>query len=122
MNPNQTFNLSSVFPVQHSALFLRIITLLIIVYVVILVINFFRDKFINSEPDNRHADISGLLILLNKLFQISGIGFLVIALLQFLFGIDHHNFGDAQNSVVFAVLLIFLGIAFKSALKSLKKM
>ena len=120
MNPNQTFNLSSVFPVQHSALFLRIVTLLIIVYVVILIINFLRDKFINPEPSSRRDDISGLLILLYKLFQISGIGFLVIALLQFVFGIDHRNFGDAQNSAVFAVLLIFLGLAFKAAMKNLK--
>jgi len=94
--------------------------LLIIVYVIILIINFLRDKFINPEPISRHDDISGLLILLNKLFQISGIGFLVIALLQFVFSIDHRNFGDAQNSAVFAVLLIFLGVAFKAALKSLK--
>jgi len=121
MNPSQTFNLSSVFPVQYSTVFLKIIALLIIVYIVILIINFLRDKFINPEPSSRQEDLAGLLILLAKIFQISGIGFLVIALLQFVFGLDHHNFREAQNSVVFAVLIFFLSIAFKAASKSLKK-
>jgi len=72
MDKKQSFNLNADFLGGYSSIFMKLIFILIAVFVLVMIINFLRDKFINKESNKKMDDISDLLIILNKLFYISG--------------------------------------------------
>ncbi|MGM0621932.1 MAG: hypothetical protein ACQETJ_12850, partial [Bacteroidota bacterium] len=75
MDPKQSFNLNADFLGGFTSIFIKLVFAIIIVYLLVMVINFLRDKYINKEVNKQKDDISDLLIILNKLFYISGFGF-----------------------------------------------
>ena len=91
-----------------------------------MILNFLRDKFINKEVNTPKADISDLLVLLNKLFFFSGLGFVIGNILSAIFSeiFRHHNsmnFNEGWGNLTFGIILIFIGIGLKEAIKILKK-
>lgn len=118
MNHDNVFGLIAE-PTGLIPLFLNFTMVVVCVYVIILVINFFRDKFINPEPTSHREDISGLLLILFKLFQYGAYGIFVISFFSLLFGIEHQNFKPARECFVYAILIFFLGLAFRAAWKAL---
>lgn len=121
MNPNQSLNLNADFLGGFSAVFLKIVFAIIAVYVLIMILNFLRDKFINQETDSKKDDISDLLSILNKLFFISGFGFIIGNIVHFMLSQISRNNGNMAMSFrgewdyfTFGIILIFIGIGLKS--------
>ena len=129
MDNKQSFNLNADFLGGFTTIFMKLVFIIIAVYLLILLLNFLRDKFINTETSTKKDDISDLLIILNKLFFISGFGFIIANIFQFLLSqIDsRHNSMSSMNFrgeweyLTFGIIIIFIGIGFKIGNKVLKK-
>ncbi len=120
MNSNQAFS----FWGDYSLLFIRLVFAFLFIYALILILNFLRDKFILKEISTKKESVSELLLILNKLFLMSGLGFMVSSgVYSAIVGISRNmfngsvNFGNSLNYLVFGILLIFIGLGFKSANK-----
>jgi len=128
MDQKQSFNLNADFLGGFSAIFMKLIFVIIAVYLIVLILNFLRDKFINKATETKKDNISDLLIILNKLFFVSGFGFIIGNIFQVLFSqmTNHHNGFEGLNIrgdwdyLTFGIILIFLGIGFKLGNKALK--
>ena len=122
----QSFNLNADFLGGYTQVFIKIVIAIILVYGFIILVNFFRDKFINTDSKSKNPEIIDLLTILNKLFFVSGFGFilgnLVEVLLQQATGGRHNTVvrGD-WDYLTFGVILIFIGIGFKVAKKVILK-
>ena len=77
MEHKQSFNVTADFLSGFTALFIKLIFLIILVYLIVLLMNFLRDKFVNKVTDTKKDDIADLLTILNKVFFLSGFGFIV---------------------------------------------
>ena len=129
MDQKQSFNLNADFLAGFTSIFIKLVFVIIAVYIIVLILNFLRDKFINNGTSNKTDNISDLLIILNKLFFISGFGFMIGNIVQVLFSqmTDHNssfggmNFRGDWDYLTFGIILIFIGIGFKAANKELKK-
>jgi len=129
MDQKQSFNLNADFLGGFTSIFMKLVFVIIAVYLIVLILNFLRDKFINKVTDTRKDNISELLIILNKLFFISGFGFIIGNIVQVLFskmtnhnsGFGSMNFRGDWDYLTFGIILIFLGIGFKVGNKALKK-
>ncbi len=129
MDPKQSFNLNADFLGGFTSIFIKLVFAIIVVYLLVIVLNFLRDKFINKEPNKQKDDISDLLIILNKLFYISGFGFVIANIFQFLLSqIDSRhsnmpsmNFRGEWEYLTFGIIIIFIGIGFKIGNKIIKK-
>lgn len=129
MDQKQSFNLNADFLGGFTSIFIKLVFAIIIVYLLVMVINFLRDKYINKEVNKQKDDISDLLIILNKLFYISGFGFVIANIFQFLLSKigSHHssfssmNFRGEWDYLTFGIIIIFIGIGFKVGNKIIKK-
>lgn len=129
MDQQQSFNLNADFLGGYSAVFMKLVFVIIAVYLLVTVVNFLRDKFIHSEPSQKKEDMADLLVILNKLFYIAGFGFVIANIFQFLFSqieSNHRRMGAMSfqgdwDYLTFGIIIIFVGIGFKVALKVLKK-
>lgn len=129
MDQKQSFNLNADFLGGFTAVFMKLVFVIIVVYLFVLLLNFLRDKFINTEVTTKKDDISDLLIIMNKLFFISGFGFVIANILQFLLSqasrghsnMPSMNFRGEWEYLTFGIIIIFVGIGFKVANKLLKK-
>jgi hypothetical protein len=127
MDQQQTFNVTHDFLSGFTTIFIKLVFLIILVYLIVLLMNFLRDKFINRVTDTKKEDIADLLIILNKLFFISGFGFIIANIIQFLFNqtTNHNhnammNFGGQWDYLAFGIILIFVGIGFQNANKAIR--
>jgi cbb3-type cytochrome oxidase subunit 3 len=127
MDQQQTFNVTNDFLSGFTTIFIKLVFLIILVYLIVLLMNFLRDKFINRVTDTKKDDIADLLIILNKLFFISGFGFIIANIIQFLFNqtTNHNhnammNFGGQWDYLAFGIILIFVGIGFQNANKAIR--
>lgn len=128
MDPKQSSNVTADFLNGFSSVFMKIVMVIILVYLMIMILNFLRDKFINKQTDTKKDDILELLTILNKLFFVSGFGFIIGNIFQFLFSRieNSHNMpfmnikGD-WDYLTFGIISIFIGIGFKVGKKVLKK-
>jgi len=128
MDQKQSFNLNTDFLVSFTSVFMKFVFVIIFVYVIVLILNFLRDKFVNKVTNARKDDISELLIILNKIFFISGFGFIIGNIVQFIFcKMTHYNsvfnpinFKGDWDYLTYGVILIFIGIGLKAANKVLK--
>lgn len=128
MDQKQAFNLTADFLNGFSSIFMKLVLLIIVVYLIIMILNFLRDKFINKQTDTKKDDILELLTILNKLFFVSGFGFVIGNIFQFLLSQidDNHNMpmmnlkGD-WDYLTFGIIIIFIGIGFKIGKNVLKK-
>nr|WP_320023031.1 hypothetical protein [uncultured Draconibacterium sp.] len=129
MDQKQSFNLNADFLGGFTAVFMKLVFVIIVVYLLLMILNFLRDKFINNEATKQKEDISDLLIILHKLFYISGFGFVIANIFQFLLSQinSHHgnmpamNFRGEWEYLTFGIIIIFVGIGFKVANKILQK-
>jgi len=126
METKQSFNLSTDFSGGYSALFIKLVFVIIAVYLIILLINFFRDKFINQEPCTKKDNITDLLTILHKLFYVSGFGFMLANLVQVLLSelsessrFHSLNLVSQWDYLLFGIILVFIGIGCKLAKKVL---
>lgn len=123
---NQTFNLSSEFLGGYTEVFVRIVMVVILFYGFILILNFFRDKFIKKETLSQEPHIIDLLSILNKLFYLSGFGFAIANFLQVALNEKSGNkilpnFTGTWDYLTFGILLIFMGVGFRLAKKVILK-
>ncbi|KJF45209.1 hypothetical protein [Draconibacterium sediminis] len=129
MDQKQSFNLNADFLGGFTSVFMKLVFVIIVVYLLLMILNFLRDKFINKEATKKKEDISDLLIILNKLFYVSGFGFVIANIFQFLLSqIDSRhgnmpsmNFRGEWEYLTFGIIIIFVGIGFKVANKILQK-
>ncbi|WMI66014.1 hypothetical protein RBH94_02375 [Aestuariibaculum sp. YM273] len=122
MKTSEAFNLNSNILNTYALLFVKLVIAVILIYTIILIINFLKDKFINKVDNAPKVEINLLLILLNKLFFISGFGFIIGNILNVLFSEMGRNRLLANwDYLTFGVILIFVGLSFKAANKALKK-
>jgi len=129
MDQKQSFNLNADFLGGFTSIFIKLVFAIIVVYLLVMVLNFLRDKFINKETNKQKDDISDLLIILNKLFYISGFGFVIANIFQFLLSqiggrqsnFSSVNFRGEWDYLTFGIIIIFVGIGFKVGYKMLKK-
>ena len=129
MDQKQSFNLNADFLGGFTSIFMKLVFIVIAVYLFIMIINFLRDKFISKEPSMKKDNISDLLVILNKLFFISGFGFVIANIIQFLLSqipsrhsnMTSMNFRGEWEYLTFGIILIFIGIGFKIGNKILKK-
>lgn len=126
METKQSFNLSTDFSGGYSALFIKLVFVIIAVYLIILLINFFRDKFINQEPCTKKDNITDLLTILHKLFYVSGFGFMLANLVQVLLSelsessrFPSLNLVSQWDYLLFGIIVVFIGIGCKLAKKVL---
>ena len=123
---NQTFNVSPEFLGGYTEVFVRIVMVIILFYAFILILNFFRDKFIKKETLSQKPHIVGLLSILNKLFYLSGFGFAIANFLQVLLNKQRGNeimpsFTGTWDYLTFGIILIFMGVGFRLAKKVILK-
>lgn len=122
----QSFNLNTEFLGGHTGVFVKVFVAIILMYGFIILVNFFRDKFVNTDSKTKNPEIIDLLTILNKLFFISGFGFVLSNIIQMLFKqISRNNrvklLGGDWDYLTFGIILIFMGIAFKAAKKVILK-
>jgi hypothetical protein len=126
----QSFDLSENFFGGHTALFIKIFFAVIIVYFLILVLNFFRNKFIKTEGiEKTNNDMIDLLSILNKLFVLAGYGFIIGNIIHFLLSAVSHSdrnngfmkLKDEWDYLTFGIILLFIGIGFKHGKESILK-
>lgn len=126
MDQKQSLNVGADFFSGFTAAFIQLVSLIIVVYLLLVLINFLRDKFINKETDTKKEEIGDLLIILNKLFFGGGIGFITANIFQSI--LSHTpapnmnpimNFRGEWDYLVFGIILISVGIGFKQANKTL---
>jgi hypothetical protein len=127
MDQRQSFSVTNDFFSGFIATFIQLVFLIILVYLLISVLNFVRDKFINKETDTQKENIGDLLTILNKLFYVSGFGFIIANLIEFVAtqgyrqnGNGIMSFRDEWDYLTFGIILIFVGIGFKSANKAIR--
>jgi len=121
---NQSFNLNADFLGGYSALFLKMLIAVILVYVFILILNFFRDQFIHKGSSDKNPDILDLLSILNKVCFVSGFGFVLGNIVQGILNETNNSsqplqFRGEWDYIAFGIILIFIGIGFKHAKKSI---
>ncbi len=129
MDQKQSFNLNADFLGGYTAVFMKLVFAIIVVYLFIMAFNFLRDKFINQEATKKTDDISDLLVILSKLFYISGFGFVIANILQFLLSkassynshLPTMNFRGEWDYLTFGIIIIFIGIGLKIGNRLLKK-
>jgi len=128
MDTEKSFNLNADFLNGYSTIFIKLVFIVILIYLCIIIINFLRDKFINKEVNTHKTEISDLLTILNKLFFISGFGFVIGNILNVILNnitrthrsMPSMNFKGDWEYLTFGIILIFVGIGFKAAKKVLK--
>ncbi|WP_298487556.1 hypothetical protein [uncultured Maribacter sp.] len=124
---NQNFNLNQDFMNGYTTIFLKIVLAIVVIYALVLVISFLRDKYISKEFKSSRVDYIELLLLLYKVFVTSGWGFILGNILQFTlkaFSANKNNFfkklqGD-YDYLIFGVVIIFMGIGFNAAKKAIE--
>lgn len=129
MDQKQSFSLNADFLGGFTSIFMKLVFAIIAVYIILLILNFLRDKFINKVTDSKSAHISSLLTILSKLFFISGFGFIIGNIVQILFsqmtnhqsGFGTMNFRGDWDYLTFGIILIFIGLGFKAGNKALIK-
>ena len=129
MDQKQSFNLNADFLGGFTSIFMKLVFVIIVVYLLLMTLNFLRDKFINKEATKKKDDISDLLTILHKLFYISGFGFIIANIFQFLLSqinsrhgnMPSMNFRGEWEYLTFGIIIIFIGIGFKAGNKILKK-
>ncbi|PZX17225.1 hypothetical protein LX69_01540 [Breznakibacter xylanolyticus] len=118
------FSMNGIFSNGFASLFMKLIFVIIIAYLVMMVINFLRDKFINKEPMFQKNDIGELLQILYKVFIFSGLGFMVGNIVQFFFTQRPQYAGNIGASMIvnnnwddlkIGIILIFIAIGFNAA-------
>lgn len=122
MDQKQSFNLNADFFGGFSSIFMKLVFVIILVYIIIMVLNFLRDKFILKEINTKKDDIIDLLTILNKLFFVAGFGFIVGNIVQKLLtlmssqngNMPTMNFRGEWDYLTFGIILIFIGIGFKA--------
>ena len=122
MNTNQSFNLSADIFGSLPAIFMKLIFVIITVFVIILILNFLRDKFIHKESTPKTDHIDSLLILLSKLFLISGLGFIIANTVKVFLQqatVRGNVLKGEWNDLTFGIIIIFVGIALKAGSKVL---
>lgn len=122
----KSFNLNTESFGGYSRFFIKIIIAIIIIYAFIILINFLRDKFLNNEINSKTPQITDLLSILNKLFYLSGFGFIIANIVQMLLSEISRkksimNFMGDWDYLTFGIILIFMGIGFKSAKNTILK-
>jgi len=129
MDQKQSLNLNADFLGGFTSIFMKLVFIIIAVYLIVMVLNFLRDKFVNKETNKKKDNVSDLLIILNKLFYISGFGFIIANIFQFLLSqidsrhskIPSMNFRGEWEYLTFGIIIIFIGVGFKIGNKALKK-
>ncbi|NKI27824.1 hypothetical protein HCG49_14760 [Arenibacter sp. 6A1] len=128
MDNQQSFNVNMPGMDGYDVLFVKLVLVIIIFSLLLAILNFLRDKFINKTTDTNREDISGLLIVLNKLFFIGGFGFVIANIIKVILSQSKRNsgfpsvrFGGEWDYLIFGIILVFLGIGFKVSRKVLKK-
>ena len=124
---NQSLNLTADLLNGFSSVFMTFVYVIIIVYLIILIVNFLRDKFIGNQSETKKDDITVLLTILNKLFFVSGFGFIIGNLLQVFFSSasSRNNMGISIKGdwdyLTFGIILIFMGLGLKAAKATILK-
>ncbi len=129
MGQKQSFNLTADYYNSFPSIFMNLVYIIIIVFMLVMVFNFFRDKFIKNETNTKKDNIYDLLLILNKLFLISGFGFVIANICQFvldgIFGSSNNfpsvNLRGDWEYLTFGIIIIFVGIGFKMGYKAFKK-
>ncbi len=104
MDQKQSFNLNIDFLGGFTSIFLKLFFVIIAVFLIVLILNFLRDKFINKSTDMRKDNISDLHI--SQLTNHGGLGTI--------------NFRADRDYLTFGIILIFLGIGFRDGNSALK--
>jgi hypothetical protein len=128
MDQKQSFSLNSDFLGGFTSIFMKLVFVIIVVYFLVMIVNFLRDKFIHKEIIQKKDDISDLLVILNKLFFVSGFGFVIANIVQVILAkisnghsrIPSMNLRGDWEYLSFGIIIIFIGIAFKIANKCIK--
>ncbi|WP_340114083.1 hypothetical protein [Maribellus mangrovi] len=118
----QSFNLSADLLGGYTGIFIKIVMAIILIYAFIMLVNFFRDKFLKTENFSRDPQITDLLSILNKLCVLAGFGFVLGNVLQALLNQATNSRSALQirgmwDYLTFGVILIFIGFGFKVAKK-----
>jgi len=125
----QSFSLNADFLGGYTGIFIKIVIAIILMYGFILLLNFFRDKFLNKGETGSNPQIIDLLSILDKLFCWSGFGFIAGNILELILSritrssVTNHgmSFRGDWDYLTFGVILIFVGIGFRMAQKSISK-
>lgn len=129
MDQKQSFNLNADFLGGFTSVFMKLVFAIIAVYLIVMILNFLRDKFIRKDPDSKKDDILSLLTILHKLFFVSGFGFIIANVFQFMLSemggrhsnMPSMNFRGEWEYLTFGIIIIFVGIGFKAGNKILRK-
>jgi len=128
MDQKQSYNISADFLGGFSSIYMHLVFVIIAVYIIILILNFLRDKFINHSTNTKKDDIIDLLTVLNKLFFTSGFGFIsgnifqaILSQLSNRRGFPVMNIRGEWDYLTFGIILIFIGIGFKMGKKAIMK-
>ncbi|TKG94035.1 hypothetical protein EYV94_14870 [Puteibacter caeruleilacunae] len=122
----QSFNLNADFLGGFPAIFIKIMMAIILVFLIIILFNFLRDKFINKQSTVVKHCITDLLAILHKLCVFAGLGFIASNLLQAMFNEMSRNhsslsFSGKWDNLAFGLIIIFIGIGFSKGREVIKR-
>lgn len=116
----QTFNLNSILS-NPTGIFLKILLYIIIVYLFILTVNFFRDKFINKEIRDHNPKFIDFLTVLYKISMFAGFGVLIGTFIEHFFNSINHSYESilSWGNLSVGIILVCIGMGLKNAKKEI---
>ncbi|MCL3781889.1 hypothetical protein EMN47_16005 [Prolixibacteraceae bacterium JC049] len=122
----QPFNLNADLFGGYVGVFVKVLLAVIVIYGFIMLLNFFRDKFLNKMTTSREPQLFDLLIILNKLCYFAGWGFVIANIAQVLLNETTDTrmklaIAGTWDYFTFGIILIFIGLGFKAASKNVIK-
>jgi uncharacterized membrane protein len=119
---NEIFNLTNSLSLDLPSVFIKIFSFILILYVLLLIYDFLREKYILKETsENKNNKLHTLLTLISKLFIISGYGFILLNIIHVILSELTHRSEINWNNLAFGILILFMGIGFNKGLKTIIK-
>ncbi len=121
---NKTFNLSPNIFSSFIELFCWMVFTIIIAYLLIMGINFLREKFLVNDKPLAKGSFLELIAILGTLLSLAGFGFIVANIFQQVLNVlsnNHMSLPGEWNYLTFGIISVFIGLAFKRIAKTISK-
>lgn len=120
----QSFNIQAdLLQAQFPGLFKNFIFILILLFGLLILVNLFTGIFTKSKQTSPKDYIVLLIIVLNKVFLLGGIGFIAANIVKKIFeeigrnNSPNFNISGAWEDLSFGIILLFIGFGFKKTRK-----
>jgi len=118
---NQILNLTNRLLSGLQANFMHIFYVLLVLFILILVYDFLRIKYLNNDAKEGSSILIEVLKIISKLFIATGFGFIISNIVTVMLNQATNRIDPNWNNLAFGIILLFIGIGFKQGRKQLQK-